>query len=195
MLEEPTSLRIDDPGVRALFTEAARLQSWLDVEAALAQAQAELGIIPDAAAREITRSAAVVPGPRGRARGLARTGIRWCARLELDRACEGDAGATCTGERRPRTSRRPVSCCRYAEPTTSSCASSRRSSARSPTSPSARRTLCPGRTHGNTRCGDLRLKVACGSTSSAATWSACAALKDACSSPCWAVARDARLAR
>ena len=51
MLEEPTSLRIDDPGVRALFTEAARFQSWLDVEAALAQAQAELGIIPTEAAR------------------------------------------------------------------------------------------------------------------------------------------------
>lgn len=32
MLEEPTSLRIDDPGVRALFTESARFQSWLDVE-------------------------------------------------------------------------------------------------------------------------------------------------------------------
>ena len=40
MLEEPTSLRIDDPGVRALFTESARFQSWLDVEAALARAQA-----------------------------------------------------------------------------------------------------------------------------------------------------------
>ena len=50
MLEEPTSLRIEDPGVRALFTEDARFQSWLDVEAALAQAQAELGIIPAAAA-------------------------------------------------------------------------------------------------------------------------------------------------
>ena len=35
MQEEPTSLRIDDPGVRALFTEAARFQSWLDVEAAI----------------------------------------------------------------------------------------------------------------------------------------------------------------
>src|SRR5882724_4186825 len=53
MLEEPTSLRIDDPGIRALFTEPARFQSWLDVEAALARAQAELGIIPEAAAREI----------------------------------------------------------------------------------------------------------------------------------------------
>jgi uncharacterized protein (TIGR03435 family) len=50
VLEEPTSLRIDDPGVRALFTESARFQSWLDVEAALAEAQAELGIIPAAAA-------------------------------------------------------------------------------------------------------------------------------------------------
>src|SRR5260370_4336331 len=57
MLEEPTSLRIDDPGVRALFTESARFQSWLDVEAALARAQAALGIIPEAAAREIVRKA------------------------------------------------------------------------------------------------------------------------------------------
>jgi hypothetical protein len=30
MLEELTSLRIDQLGVPALFTEAARLQSWLD---------------------------------------------------------------------------------------------------------------------------------------------------------------------
>ena len=94
MLEEPTSLRIDDPGVRALFTEAARLQSWLDVEAALAQAQAELGIIPDAAAREITRKAQLKYLDLAAVRaGLARTGhplvpLVW----ELDRACEGDAG-------------------------------------------------------------------------------------------------------
>ena len=45
MQEEPTSLRIDDSGVRALFTEAARFQSWLDVEAALAQAQAAASIV------------------------------------------------------------------------------------------------------------------------------------------------------
>src|SRR5216684_4211955 len=68
MLEEPTSLRIDDPGVRALFTESARFQSWLDVEAALARAQAELGIIPEAAAREIVRGASLLPGP-GRGAG------------------------------------------------------------------------------------------------------------------------------
>jgi hypothetical protein len=39
--------------VRALFTEAARLGSWLDVPAALA----ELSIIPEAARHEIIRKA------------------------------------------------------------------------------------------------------------------------------------------
>src|SRR5438094_2828297 len=94
MQEEPPSVRIDDRGVRALFTEAARFQSWLDVEAALAQAQAELGIIPDGAAREITRKAHLSYLDLAAVRaGLARTGhplvpLVW----ELDRACEGDAG-------------------------------------------------------------------------------------------------------
>src|SRR6266446_9094115 len=57
MQEEPTSFRIEEPGVRALFTEAARFQAWLDVEAALALAQADLDIIPASAAEEITRKA------------------------------------------------------------------------------------------------------------------------------------------
>jgi 3-carboxy-cis,cis-muconate cycloisomerase len=94
MLEEPTSLRIQDPGIRALFTENARFQSWLDVEAALAEAQAELGIIPASAAREIAAKAHLKYLDLAAIReGLARTGhpivpIVWA----LDRACEGDAG-------------------------------------------------------------------------------------------------------
>jgi adenylosuccinate lyase len=40
MHEEPTAYRVPDPGVRALFTEDSRYQAWLDVEAALAQAEA-----------------------------------------------------------------------------------------------------------------------------------------------------------
>jgi adenylosuccinate lyase len=94
MQEEPTSLRIADPGVRALFTEAARFQSWLDVEAALAQAQAELGIIPETAAREIAEKAQLSSLDLEAVRaGLARTGhplvpLVWA----LDRACEGEAG-------------------------------------------------------------------------------------------------------
>ena len=94
MLEEPTSLRIEDPGVRTLFTEHARFQSWLDVEAALAQAQAELGIIPAAAADEIVRKAHVKFLDLAAVRaGLATTGhplvpVVWA----LDQACDGDAG-------------------------------------------------------------------------------------------------------
>ncbi len=94
MLEEPTSLRIEDPGIRALFTEAGRYQAWLDVEAALALAQADLGIIPASAAEEITRKAHLSYLDLEAVRaGLARTGhplvpLIW----ELDRVCEGDAG-------------------------------------------------------------------------------------------------------
>src|SRR5215470_17015060 len=94
MLEEPTSLRIEDPGVRALFSETARFQSWLDVEAALAEAQAELGIIPAAAAREIVGKCQLKYLDMAAVRaGLAKTGhplvpLIWA----LDRACDGDAG-------------------------------------------------------------------------------------------------------
>ena len=94
MQDEPTSFRIEDPGVRALFTEAARFQAWLDVEAALALAQAELGIIPASAAEEITRKAHLSYLDLDAIHaGLARTGhplvpLIW----ELDRVCEGDAG-------------------------------------------------------------------------------------------------------
>ena len=45
--------------LRAVFDERARLQSWLDILAALARAQAQLGIIPPESAREITASAQV----------------------------------------------------------------------------------------------------------------------------------------
>jgi adenylosuccinate lyase len=39
--------------VREIFGEHARVQRWFDYEAALAQAQASLGLVPEAAAREI----------------------------------------------------------------------------------------------------------------------------------------------
>ncbi|HEX6936708.1 MAG TPA: adenylosuccinate lyase family protein [Actinomycetes bacterium] len=47
------------PAVRAVFEERARLQSWLDVLAALARAQAAEGIVPVEAAEQITRQARV----------------------------------------------------------------------------------------------------------------------------------------
>jgi adenylosuccinate lyase len=47
------------PEMAAVFTDTNRLQKWLDVEAALAQTQAELGLIPAWAAGEIARKARV----------------------------------------------------------------------------------------------------------------------------------------
>jgi adenylosuccinate lyase len=89
-----TSQSVPDPGVRALFAQDARWQAWLDVEAALARAEAELAIIPAAAAAEIAAKARLELLDRGRiAAGLKRTGhplvpLVW----ELARVCEGGAG-------------------------------------------------------------------------------------------------------
>src|SRR6201981_1493032 len=55
--ELPTAARFSDPGIRALYRLENRWQAWLDVEAALAKAQAELGVIPKEAAEAIAKSA------------------------------------------------------------------------------------------------------------------------------------------
>lgn len=47
------------PRMRAIFAEDARLQTWLDILTALAQAQADLGFIPTAAAEAIASHADV----------------------------------------------------------------------------------------------------------------------------------------
>ncbi len=47
------------PEVAALFSDEQRVQRWLDIEAALAEAQAEIGMIPEAAAKEISSQARV----------------------------------------------------------------------------------------------------------------------------------------
>ena len=43
----PTATRVSDPGMRALYRLENRWQAWLDVEAALARAQAELDVHGD----------------------------------------------------------------------------------------------------------------------------------------------------
>src|SRR5215470_10671025 len=71
----PTAARVADPGIRALYRQESRWQAWLDVEAALAEAQAELGIIPAAAAAAIANAARLELLDRARIdEGLARTG-------------------------------------------------------------------------------------------------------------------------
>jgi 3-carboxy-cis,cis-muconate cycloisomerase len=92
--DNPTSHRVPDPGVNALLTLDARWQAWLDVEAALAKAEAELGMIPAAAAEEIVSKCDLTLFDRERlTEGFTRTAhtlvpLVW----ELARICEGDAG-------------------------------------------------------------------------------------------------------
>jgi 3-carboxy-cis,cis-muconate cycloisomerase len=73
--ELPTAARVSDPGIRALYRLENRWQAWLDVEAALARAQAELGIIPHEAAEAIAAAARYELLDRARLdEGFARTG-------------------------------------------------------------------------------------------------------------------------
>jgi 3-carboxy-cis,cis-muconate cycloisomerase len=73
--ELPTAARVADPGIRALYRLENRWQAWLDVEAALAGAQAELGIIPEAAGAAIAAKARLDLLERARIdEGFARTG-------------------------------------------------------------------------------------------------------------------------
>ena len=73
--ELPTATRVADPGIRKLYQLENRWQAWLDVEVALARAQAELGIIPQAAADAIAKVARLELMDRARIdEGFARTG-------------------------------------------------------------------------------------------------------------------------
>jgi 3-carboxy-cis,cis-muconate cycloisomerase len=82
------------PAMRAVFSDEARLQHMLDVEAALARAQAKLGLIPAEAAREITAKADVsrfnLPAI-GRSTELVGYPIVPLVKA-LGQACAGDAG-------------------------------------------------------------------------------------------------------
>jgi adenylosuccinate lyase len=71
----PTATRVSDPGLRALYRQENRWQAWLDVEAALARAQAQLGIIPTDAAGAIAAKSRLELMDRKRIdEGFARTG-------------------------------------------------------------------------------------------------------------------------
>ena len=73
--ELPTAARVSDPGIRGLYRLENRWQAWLDVEAALAQAQEELGILPNGAAAAIARGARLELLDRARIdEGFVRTG-------------------------------------------------------------------------------------------------------------------------
>jgi 3-carboxy-cis,cis-muconate cycloisomerase len=80
--------------MRAVFDDMHLLQLWLDVEVALAQAQAELGIIPKDAAEEITRSARAEDLDSSRLKLLIDETVHPIVPLirVLKDACQGEAG-------------------------------------------------------------------------------------------------------
>ncbi len=93
-MPEETAARIVDPGIRELLSTESLWQSWLDVEVALARAEADLDIIPAASAEEIARKAKLDLLDLDAVRdGLARTGHSLVPLIwELDRICEGEVG-------------------------------------------------------------------------------------------------------
>ena len=90
----PTAARLPEAGIRALFTTEARWQAWMDVEAALAKAQAEIGMIPAEMAPVIVAKADLKLFDMDRVNeGFRRTGhtivpLVW----ELARLCGEPAG-------------------------------------------------------------------------------------------------------
>ncbi len=112
--DTPKGARMPDAGIRNLYTLENRWQAWLDVEVALARAQADLGIVPKECAEQIARHAKLELLDRARIdEADKRTGhtivpLVW----ELSRVVGEPAGG-CIGARPRRTSCRPATswCC------------------------------------------------------------------------------------
>lgn len=58
-LYDSKSKTLDDHGIKQLLSNETKYQAWLKVEAALAKAQGELGVIPKAAAQKINEKAVI----------------------------------------------------------------------------------------------------------------------------------------
>ena len=80
--------------MRAIFDDVPRTQAWLDIIVALAQAQADVGLIPAEAAEEIARIARVENLDMDELRrGYEQTGHSTMGLIRvLQKACRGDAG-------------------------------------------------------------------------------------------------------
>ncbi len=90
----PIEFRYRYPEMYAIFTEESKLQSWLDVETALAWAHAELGTIPKTAAKEIEKKANVGFVKLERVKKIEENTRHDLLAMvyALQEACEGNAG-------------------------------------------------------------------------------------------------------
>ena len=90
----PIEFRYRYPEMYAIFTEESKLQSWLDVETALAWAHAELGTIPKTVAKEIEKKANVGFVKLERVKKIEENTRHDLLAMvyALQEACEGNAG-------------------------------------------------------------------------------------------------------
>src|SRR2546428_13938352 len=90
----PIDFRYGRPKMKGIFEEDARLQRLLDVEAALARAEAKVGLIPEPAGAEIAAKATTkhVTGKRVQALEEETRHDLMAVGLALPEACDGDAG-------------------------------------------------------------------------------------------------------
>jgi len=94
MAIHPVEFRYGTPEMKAIWEAENKLQRMLDVEAALARAEGELGIIPEEAAAEIARKASTEFVTPERVNEIERETKHDIASIvkALAEQCEGDAG-------------------------------------------------------------------------------------------------------
>ncbi len=90
----PIDFRYGRPKMKGIFEEESRLQRLLDVEAALARAEAKVGLIPEPAASEITKKATTKRVTVKRVQEIEEETRHdlMAVVLALTEACDGDAG-------------------------------------------------------------------------------------------------------
>src|SRR3989475_6881841 len=90
----PIDFRYGRPKMKGIFEEESRLQRLLEVEAALARAEAKVGLIPEPAADEITKKATTKRVTVKRVQEIEEETRHdlMAVVLALTEACDGEAG-------------------------------------------------------------------------------------------------------
>lgn len=94
MAIHPIEFRYGTPEMKAVWEQEAKLQNMLKVEAALAKAEGEIGLIPEDAAEEINRKATTEYVKQERVDEIERATNHDIAALmkALQEVCDGDSG-------------------------------------------------------------------------------------------------------
>src|SRR3989442_416419 len=108
----PIDFRYGRPKMKGIFEEESRLQRLLEVEAALARAEAKVGLIPEPAAAEITKKATTKRETGQRVQEVDEEtrhdliAVGLCLRESSSARCPGRSGRALRSGRMPSTSSR-----------------------------------------------------------------------------------------